>query len=185
LLLDTVADVVAATERELQCVPDDSTGYLCNRYGKRDTVTIVSERGYAMAEQTNRFAQQPPVCRRGQAGQATVEFVLSLGLVLLLLLSALDFGRAFFGYIALVNAAREGARAGVMSQNPAMISSAVSQELQGNSLINLSLLTTTYTWGGSGQPLVVNLSYRFDLIVTSFLPFSSLTLRTSATMAIP
>ena len=138
-----------------------------------------------MTEQKNREPEQRPCHRRGQAGQATVEFVLSLGLLLVLLLAALDFGRAFFGYIALVNAAREGARSGVMAQNPAMIDPAVGQELQGNTLINMAQLTIAHTWGGSGYPLVVNLTYHFDLIVTSFLPFSSLTLRTSATMLIP
>jgi hypothetical protein len=108
-----------------------------------------------------------------------------MGLVLVLLLSALDFGRAFFSYIALVNAAREGARSAVMTQNPAMIDPAVRQELQGNGVIDMTQLTIANTWGGSGQPVVVNLTYQFDLIVTSFLPFSELTLRTSATMAIP
>ena len=138
-----------------------------------------------MQEHTNRCAAQQPGQRHRQAGQATVEFVLSIGLTISVLLAALDVGRAFFSYIALVNAAREGAHNGIVTQNPAMIDPTVRQELQGNSLIDLTDLTTTYTWGGSGQPLVVNLTYHFDLIVTSFLPFSSINLRTSATMAIP
>jgi len=109
---------------------------------------------------------------------------LSLALLLVLLLAALDFGRAFFGYVALVNAAREGARSGVMTGDPATIESAARQELQGNGL-NPALLTVAYQWGTSGGALVVNLSYRFDLIVTAFLPFTNLTLRASATMMRP
>jgi Flp pilus assembly protein TadG len=122
--------------------------------------------------------------RPRQDGQATVELVLSLGVLLLLLLAALDFGQAFFGYIALVNAAREGARSGITSSNPAMIEPAVRQEIQGNNL-DPARLTVQYRWGGSGQPLVVTVSYHFDLITTSILPFTQLNLGTSATMAIP
>ena len=122
--------------------------------------------------------------RLGQAGQAVVELALSVGLLLILLLAALDFGRAFFGYIAVVNAAREGARSGVMNYSPTAIEPAARQEIIGNNL-NPDLLTVTYTWGGSGNPLVVTVSYRFNLIVTSFLPFSGLTLTASSTMMIP
>lgn len=123
-------------------------------------------------------------CHLEQAGQATVEFTLALGLLLLLLVASLDFGRAFFGYIALINAAREGARSGVVTNSPAAIEPAVRQEVQGNRL-DTSRLTVQYTWGGSGQPLVVNVSYDFNFIVASFLPVSHLTLRTSATMMLP
>jgi hypothetical protein len=138
-----------------------------------------------MTAQKNREAKQRPGRQRGQAGQATVEFVLSLTIVVFVLLAALDFGRAFFSYIALINAAREGARRGVMTTSTAAIEPAVRQEIQNNALINGAQLTVQYTWGGTGQPLVVNLSYNFTLIVTSFLPISGITLQTSATMAIP
>ena len=47
--------------------------------------------------------------RRKSRGQALVEFALTLPILLLLLLIALDFGRAFFGWVALNNAARVGA----------------------------------------------------------------------------
>ena len=47
--------------------------------------------------------------RRVSRGQAMVEFALILPLLLLLLLLAVDFGRVFFGWIALNNASRIGA----------------------------------------------------------------------------
>lgn len=49
-----------------------------------------------------------PFRRRGKSyrGQALVEFALILPLLLLLLLLAIDFGRVFFGWVALNNAAR-------------------------------------------------------------------------------
>jgi Flp pilus assembly protein TadG len=50
-----------------------------------------------------------PFSRRLGRGQALVEFALVLPLMLLLLLLAVDFGRLFTTYIAVNNAAREGA----------------------------------------------------------------------------
>ena len=43
------------------------------------------------------------------AAQALIEFALTLPLLLLLILGALDFGRMFYTKIVLTNAAREGA----------------------------------------------------------------------------
>ena len=47
--------------------------------------------------------------RHRTRGQALVEFVIVLPVMLLILLVAVDFGRLFFSYIAVNNAAREGA----------------------------------------------------------------------------
>lgn len=46
---------------------------------------------------------------RGSRGQALVEFAIVLPVMLLVLLLAVDFGRLFFTYISVHNAAREGA----------------------------------------------------------------------------
>jgi Flp pilus assembly protein TadG len=105
-------------------------------------------------------------------------------LLIFLLIGTLDFGRVFVGYVALINGAREGARRGVVTGNTASIDPAVRSEIQGNGL-DLANLSVAYAWGGSGQPLVVTSTYRFDLITTSILPFDSLTLHTSAVMMIP
>lgn len=53
--------------------------------------------------------KQKPSCQTRYSGQALVEFALALPLVLLLVLGALEFGRAFQTKIVLENAAREGA----------------------------------------------------------------------------
>jgi len=44
-------------------------------------------------------------------GQALVELAIAMPLLALMLFGLVDFGRAYFQYIAVVNAAREGARA--------------------------------------------------------------------------
>jgi hypothetical protein len=103
---------------------------------------------------------------------------------MLLLLAALDMGRAFFGYVAIINAAREGARAGVMGNDENLVQTAVMQEIQGNHL-NPALVTIEKDWNGSGEPLVVTVGYQFDLVIQTFLPFSQLDLRATATMMIP
>ena len=51
----------------------------------------------------------PRAARRRSRGQSVVEFAILFPFMLLLLLGAVDFGRAFFAYISAMNAAREGA----------------------------------------------------------------------------
>jgi Flp pilus assembly protein TadG len=51
------------------------------------------------------------VVRRDERGQNLVELALVLPLLLLLLGGIVDIGRAFYSYIEITNAAREGARA--------------------------------------------------------------------------
>jgi len=57
-----------------------------------------------------------PASHRGHqsksAGQALVEFALVIPVMLLMLAIAIDFGRLFFSYIEITNAAREGAAFG-------------------------------------------------------------------------
>ena len=52
---------------------------------------------------------------RTERGAAMVEFAILLPLFLLVIAGIVDFGRAFFTQIALSNAAREGARAAIVS----------------------------------------------------------------------
>jgi Flp pilus assembly protein TadG len=51
---------------------------------------------------------------RNNNGQSLVEFALILPLFMLIVLGIFDFGRAIYGYSALHNAAREGARYGAV-----------------------------------------------------------------------
>jgi Flp pilus assembly protein TadG len=141
-----------------------------------------------MARQDRTHMQ--PAIPADERGQAVVEFALSLSLLLLLLVTALDFGRAFFYYIDLVNAAREGARQAVIAGGTAGVQSTVLQEVLDNGL-DLARLGVTSSWGGSsgnsvpGNSVVVNVSYNYPLISQHILPFTSLTLRATATMRIP
>lgn len=52
-----------------------------------------------------------------ERGQTLVEFALVIPLVLLLFMGVFDFGRAFFAYNNVSNAAREGSRTAIVNQN--------------------------------------------------------------------
>ena len=54
---------------------------------------------------------------RREAGQELVEFALILPLLLLLFLGIIEFGRAILAYNTIANAAREGARYGIVDPN--------------------------------------------------------------------
>ncbi len=58
-----------------------------------------------------------PAKRKKRRGQAVVEFALVLPIFLLLILGALDFGRAYYRLHLLTNAAREGARTASLPQS--------------------------------------------------------------------
>ncbi|MCZ7572252.1 MAG: pilus assembly protein [Ardenticatenaceae bacterium] len=54
---------------------------------------------------------------RGEQGQDLVEYALILPLLLLLLLGIMEFGIVIFSYDTIANAAREGARVGIIPAN--------------------------------------------------------------------
>jgi hypothetical protein len=55
--------------------------------------------------------------RTSKKGQSMVEFALILPILLLIVLMIVDFGRVIYYYTTLYNAAREGARYGVVNRN--------------------------------------------------------------------
>jgi Flp pilus assembly protein TadG len=67
-----------------------------------------------------------------QIGQGLVEFALLFPVLLLILLGAVDLGRAFDAYVNITNASREGARYGsTHSTNTFAITTTVTTELSG------------------------------------------------------
>jgi Flp pilus assembly protein TadG len=60
------------------------------------------------------MARLATVATRGERGQAIIELALTLPLLLLIVLGIFDFGLMFQKYEVVTNAAREGARVGVL-----------------------------------------------------------------------
>lgn len=136
-------------------------------------------------------------------GQSLVEFALILPLFVLLVIGIFDIGRAFFAYIAISNAAREGARLYTFwpdKTNRANIEAAVYNEIGNNTvvdpakidpnikiqcgdpLVNLPAATTEFC--DSEEPIQVTVTYTHDLILSFFFP-GPLTLVRSAEMMVP
>jgi len=115
---------------------------------------------------------------KSERGQSLVELALSMSFMLILLAGVMDFGRAFFTYIALRDAAQEGAlyasyspldcdgilqRIHETSNTPVDLSSVTSSVT-----INGASCSTTATGLVAGQPVVVTLTQGFHL-ATPFL----------------
>ncbi len=95
----------------------------------------------------------PKRFRTHSLGQSLVEFALVLPILALFLVIAVDFGRIYFTYIEVTNAAREGAAFGAVSpSNSAGIETAALQETnsQGQAGENRSGIAVTPTCKDSG-----------------------------------
>jgi hypothetical protein len=115
-------------------------------------------------------------------GQALVEFALVLPILALLLVVAIDFGRVFFGWVSLTNAARIGANyAGYtpnMMSNPALrddYGTLIEEAVTGCNLTPADTSDPQYDPqytdvdgdgkdNGMGDEVTVNISCEFDLI---------------------
>jgi len=129
----------------------------------------------------------------GQEGQAMVETVLMIMVVLLLLMGIIEFGFLFFAYVRVSNATREGARAGSLwlvdrkadggYYDPTLCESvraAVQSEFDEIADGDITIAVVgqdPVTCGESeavtteaGQPITVTVTYGYELPVVSSLP---------------
>lgn len=87
-----------------------------------------------------------------------------LPVIALIVMGMVDFGRAFYTYEALINAAREGAR--YCALNPGNLANTVVR-IQGeldNRIVGLHTNRTTCANPGVGQPITVSVAARFTPI---------------------
>jgi Flp pilus assembly protein TadG len=131
-------------------------------------------------------------------GQSMIEFALLLPILVLIIFGVLELGRAFFAFIAISNAAREGAR--VYTFRPDVttvgdIQAAVNAEIGTSPLVTQANIASIQIACGSlygqvpptcpkEQPVRVTVTYNHDLIFRFFFP-KTLTLRRSAEMMVP
>ncbi len=108
--------------------------------------------------------------RATDTGQSLVEFAMVLPLFLVLLFALVDFGRAFYGWLVITNAAREGARAGAVAPHkddwPIMqtaIYKSMCNPYPGSCSVSPSKLTLTSTGvnGARGNQISVQINYAF------------------------
>lgn len=130
----------------------------------------------------------------GSRGQSLVEFAVMLPLFFMILFGMVDFGRAYSASVTLTNAAREGARYGVIS--PSDTTGITNRTKTTASPYNDANLTVTPSCSpscSSGNSVVVLTSYQFSFItpLAAIVHFASggtlpgtITLKSSADMRI-
>jgi hypothetical protein len=135
-------------------------------------------------------------------GQSLVEFALILPLFVLIIVGVFDIGRAFFAYIAISNAAREGARIYTFWPDKttlANMEAAIDSEIGTNSIVDTDniedikiqcgdpltdLPAGTLDYCPSEEPIQVTITYTHEIILSFF--FSEpITLVRSAEMMVP
>ena len=102
--------------------------------------------------------------KNGEKGQALVEFTLLLPIFLLLLFAIIDFGMGFYSWISVTNAAREGARLGVVLATEQQIEDRVYQTADLPNESTRMTVTVTNAQGQPGESVVVKVDYDYDLI---------------------
>jgi Flp pilus assembly protein TadG len=128
-----------------------------------------------------------------ESGQDLVEYALVLPLFLLLIFSVVEFSLLFFQYTMVVNAAREGARTGVVVDTAACPRACLEQKIEKAARTKMtsvksSNLTVATTWSTvSNQPLVkVTVRYKTGYITQMLIDAvggkGSVTLASTATM---
>ncbi len=132
---------------------------------------------------------------RAKNGQSIVEFALILPIILLLIMGALDLGRAFFMKIALINAAREGAS--YLAYHPADKTACTVYPCCCYDGTRQAIINEAYAAGlevdptnivinnccTNGLPVEVTVSSQIDLTIYDFL-FGPLTLSHTARMKV-
>ncbi len=124
-------------------------------------------------------------------GANVVEMALASFLLILLLTSVIDFGRAFNSYVVITNASREGAYyASRFSHDRDGILAAAKRETQGSSVtledvnIEVDPDPEEESIAEPGDPIAVTISYGFRTILADAVGAGSLTLRARTEMVV-
>ncbi len=101
--------------------------------------------------------------RKTETGQTLVEFALVLPMLLILMFGIVDFGRAFYTWLTVTNAAREGARVGATQMDTSTINTRISDAMGPLGTSDL-VITLGNVQGPRGEPITVDLVYDFDFV---------------------
>lgn len=128
-----------------------------------------------------------PATPHRRRGQALVEFVLVLPMLLLFLAGIFDFGMGLYTQMTIVNAAREGARIATIDPDPSTIPQVVTASVQGAatglSAGNLTVTATcvpivstscdfnSATDSQQGDAVSITVTYPYSWIMPIYIPF--------------
>lgn len=123
-----------------------------------------------------------------QRGQSLVEMGLTLMILLWLLAGVIDFGMGFFSYIALRDAAQEGALYGSLCQNTTKIQSRVQQSSTTPVIMtNTTVTISTPSGTAAGDQLTVTVLYNYPVstpIINNFVGGPTIAIHASSTSTI-
>jgi Flp pilus assembly protein TadG len=119
---------------------------------------------------------------RSERGQSLVEFAVLLPLLALVTMGVVDFGRVFFAYTTIANAAYQGAACAAQgaAQCPAGAVASVNSEIGGR----LPGGVSTVVAATAGPSYTVTVTYNFQTITTTVLGTNAFPVRASATVAV-
>jgi Flp pilus assembly protein TadG len=133
---------------------------------------------------------------KGQRGSALVEAAIVTPLLLLLLAGVADFGRAYFSYIAIINASREGARsaaklpcysAGTYKAAILQVTkqAAATNSGTGNNIIlsDVKVTTNFSSCPSRGAAVRVTVTYPFSTVLGSIVGSETIALQASTEMS--
>ena len=122
---------------------------------------------------------------RGERGQAIVELALFMPLLLVIVMGAVDFGRVFFAYTSVVNAAREGAMCASLGAScPAGYLAVVEDELNETLPGGVTATVSPSPIGGPGSTVTVTVTHEFEAITAAILSDRTFPVSASATMVV-
>ena len=123
--------------------------------------------------------------RSRERGQAMVEMALFLPLLLVIVMGAVDFGRVFFAYTTVANAAREGAMcASLGAACPMGYLAAVEDEFGGALPGGVTATVSPNPVGAPGTTVTVTVSYDFEAATAAVLSETTFPISASATMVV-
>jgi Flp pilus assembly protein TadG len=103
---------------------------------------------------------------RNEKGQSLVEFAIILPVVMLILMGIIEFGLMINCYLKVENAAREGARTGIVSSANVDIQEAVVRISPNLVPENLTVnVTPAEGYRKSGEALTVEVIYKYEMTV--------------------
>ena len=106
--------------------------------------------------------------RETETGQALVEFTMILPIFLMLLFGLVDFGRGFYTWLLVTNAAREGARIAAVQSDSATIDTRIHDSYCDNYPSSCGLdpsrlsISKTNVQGARGTAVEIDLEYDFE-----------------------
>jgi Flp pilus assembly protein TadG len=126
--------------------------------------------------------------KTSQKGQSLVEVALAMPILLLILAGILDLGRAYYTFIALSDAAAEGAAyAAIHPTDVTQIIERAADGSRGLVVLEPEMVSVDFNALNSGNPITVTVQYDYQVltpIIMTFVPESKITMRAAVVQSI-